>query len=217
MITELSQVKYKKSKEGLYNAYIIINGSTYRVRAELVIIDHNGRVFCSVDKKHGELRYRLPGGGLEPGINPYQTAIKETMEEIRVIPKNVEYVTKYLISYEGKYKQWEKEKLWPIGLKYEGALTYVFVGRYDKPYKGFIKKIDRQDDMLETAKWVDIRKSIFKARPEHLKAITQGLKTWSETEEWGRYHGNPEERHISIYTKYMDSVIDRATTISQLK
>ena len=113
--------------------------------------------------------YKLPGGGLDKGKKLDEQAEAECNEEALVVTKNRSYTgMTYFQNYEGKYPEWQKKKLWPLGLKYEGSLTFIFVAEYDKKYTGHIDDVDK-DDFYQKAKYVGV--DTIDWRAEHEEAI----------------------------------------------
>lgn len=166
-------IKYIQSDEGIYNPYIMHNNKQYRVRVETLIFDKDDKVLVekqdpNIPNKYGT-NYKLPGGGLDKGRKLDEQAEAECNEEALVITKNMSYTgITYTQSYNGKYPEWQKRKLWPLGLKYEGSLVFVFVAEYGKKYNGHIEDVDK-DDFYKKAKYVDV--GDINWRDEHKKAI----------------------------------------------
>lgn len=64
---------------------------------------------------------------------------------------------------------WQIKKLWSYGIKYEGAIVYLFAGAEDKKYTGYVKAHDREPEFVAKARYHDISK--LKYRKEHLYAV----------------------------------------------
>lgn len=144
------------TNEDTANAVSTINGENYRIRSEVLIVYH-GKVFIYDNKKENqyERSYIIPGGSLEPGIDIFDTAIKESREEARINIKNVKFSG---IVYKSRYQiipRWQIEKLWPFGIKYIGSITYLMTAELDSFYDGFIPLIDRQPGMVENGRFYD--------------------------------------------------------------
>ena len=60
------------------------------------LILRNGLILLLYRKRHGEEYYVVPGGGVEPGENPTQTAIREIKEEAGVSIKTGELVGEFI-------------------------------------------------------------------------------------------------------------------------
>lgn len=139
------------------NSILEYNGKKYRVRVETLIYNDQGMLYIGkrsdTPNKDG-VYYDIPGGSVEPGKTLEDQAKAESMEEVRAVIDNVKYSGKwYTTEYDpNRLSKWKKEHLWPLGLKYDGAITFIFVGHYKKEYTGYIKKADR-DDMVERMDW----------------------------------------------------------------
>lgn len=172
-IPKPKDIKYIKSAEGIDNPYIMYDNKQYRVRVETLIFDKHGDVLVEMQdpkklNKYGT-NYKLPGGGLDKGRALDEQAEAECNEEALVVTKNRSYTgMTYFQNYEGKYPEWQKKKLWPLGLKYEGSLTFIFVAEYDKKFTGHIEDVDK-DDFYQKAKYVGV--DTIDWRAEHEEAI----------------------------------------------
>lgn len=145
----------KDKKNGINNAVVYIGDKQYRVRVEGLILDGN-KVFAEkVDKEtqYGN-KYRLPGGSIEPGLSLEKSLELECNQEARLKIKNIKYSGKnYINDYNGKYPKWHVEKLHPIGLKYEGVVTYVFIAENDGKFTGHVDKHDADPSMCKNGKF----------------------------------------------------------------
>ena len=155
--------------DGIANSVEEINGKKYRVRVETLIIKDN-KVYLY---KTGALNqygryYKIPGGSIEPGLSLAESARKECREECRAEIKNVKRKGKYITEYK-MIPEWHKKILWPIGLKYSGSITYVFVAEYKGMYNGYIKKQDIEPGMFQGGKWYDLND--YDLSPLHKKIL----------------------------------------------
>ena len=165
---------FKKSTDGTYNAITYINGKMYRPRAEILILNEEGEILIRKSKEVNQYgtKYNLPGGGFDnAGETPEDVAIREATEEVRIIPKDVRFVNiMYVSEYGDRVPEWHKRILWPEGIVYVGAVSYVCVGVYGKKYNAYIKKRDRQDyiDEYEFYPYNSIKDML---RQEHIEAL----------------------------------------------
>ena len=74
----------------------------------------------------------------------------------------------------GVYPSWQIKKLWPYGIKYEGAIVYLFTGIEDKKFTGYVKVHDREPEFVAKARYYDINK--LKYRKEHLYAVNKYME-----------------------------------------
>lgn len=152
----MSGIYYIYDKHGIANAAQDRGGKQYRVRVETLIVK-DGKVYLY---KTGKLNqygryYKIPGGGVEPGLSLAESAKKECKEECRMIVGNMKRAGEYITEYK-QIPEWHKEILWPLGLKYSGAITYVFIAQYKKPFVGYIRKQDIEPGMVQGGKWYDL-------------------------------------------------------------
>lgn len=172
-IPKPKDIKYIQSGEGIMNPYIVYDGKQYRVRVETLVFNKQGDVLIEMQdpknlNKYGT-NYKLPGGGLDKGKSLDEQAEAECNEEALVVTKNMSYTgMTYFQSYDGKYPEWQKKKLWPVGLKYEGSLVFIFVAEYAKKFTGHIEDVDK-DDFYKKGKYVGV--DTVDWRPEHEEAI----------------------------------------------
>lgn len=152
----MENIKYIYDKNGIANAVENINGNDFRVRVETLIVDGDKVMInnTGVLNQYGR-KYKIPGGGIEPGMTLSESAAKECREEVRVNVTDLRYCCKIENMYK-KIPEWHKRILWPLGLKYVGSITYVFVGRYKSKYNGYIKEQDQEAEMLNGCKFYDI-------------------------------------------------------------
>lgn len=137
---------------------IMINGKKYRARAELLLINDNGEVLLQKGKYRGGFPYTLCGGGIDdPRQSIATAAIRECEEEALIVPKNVSFTG---IVWFMKYTNEVTAN--------DGAVVFVCIGEYDRPYKGYVKKIDR-DSFATKSEWVNTSK--FKLGEPHKKAL----------------------------------------------
>lgn len=139
-----------------------IDGQYYRVRVETIVkreINETPHVFFEKKDKptHYGTMYKLPGGSVEPNKNLQEQAESEVNEEILCKVKNIRYTGKhYIVKYDPKdIPEWHKRILWPMGLKYVGAITFVFTAEYDGPYRKKVEDVDK-DSLAQKGKWYPI-------------------------------------------------------------
>lgn len=157
--------------DGAYNAYVKVKGidKPLRGRSEMLIIKGDS-VFIKF--KDGG-RYDVPGGSWEKNESHRTSAIREAMEEARIICKNVEYADTYTRVLD-EPRSWVKdmfdEKDW-----YYGTFTELYIGEYDKKYTGHIDDVDKDAKMLKEGKFYPIKSVMDKLYPVHRKALTRYL------------------------------------------
>ena len=121
------------------------NNKNWRMRSELLLFKDNKLFLAKEDKVNSYgLKYKLPGGGID-GTNESieSSAARECEEEAKITPKNLKYTG---IEIEYKYPNppsWHLLILNPDGIYYDGAISFVCIAEYDKPYEGSVKKMDQ--------------------------------------------------------------------------
>ena len=199
--TKIPNMEFKKSNDGTYNAITYINGHMYRPRAEILILNEEGEVLLRKSKEVNQYgtKYNLPGGGFDnPNEKPEDVAFRESCEEVRIVPKDVKYTgIVYISEYGDKVPEWHKRILWPVGIKYVGAISYVCTGTYDKRYNQYIKVKDRQDyiDEYNFYEYDDIKTML---RQEHIEALNMYHEEHNESnmlkEGFTEIMGNKKDR-----------------------
>ena len=162
--TKFDPVKNKDgvySKSGVWNDILWIRNKPYRERAEVLILNDNNEVFLEIRGND----YRLPGGSIERLLK--RTGKKQVYEEAK---EEARIIIKDTIDSGVIYKIDKPPAKWEIdeGLSYEGKITSIYIAKYDKQYKGFIHKIDRDDKMVKNGKFYPLSKLTNKY---HIKAI----------------------------------------------
>lgn len=153
-----NKITYVFDPNGIANAVESMEEGNFRVRVETLILKDRKVMINNTGKLNQYGRYyKIPGGSIEPGMSFEESAAKECREEVRANVVDLKYCCKIKNLYK-KIPEWHKKILWPMGLKYIGSVTYVFIGRYDSYYKGFIKEQDQELEMLEGCKFYDISK-----------------------------------------------------------
>lgn len=192
-------IKFKRSTDGLLNPITTINGRDYRPRAEILLLDENDNLLI---RKHEGINqygttYKLPGGGFDnPGETPEDVAYRECCEEVRIIPKDVVFSDIiYVVEYGDRIPEWHKKKLWPSGIKYVGAVSFVCVGRYDKKYHKYVRKID-QEPSMEEFKFYPIDSLSHILRDEHKQAIRDYLTHTEGTMKFGELDIDAPNPHV---------------------
>ena len=181
------------------NGVFEINGEQYRVRVETLVKrekeDGTPTIFFEKKEKptHYGTMYKLPGGSVEPDRTLSEQAEAECNEEVLCKVKNLHYTGKYyIVKYDPKdIPAWHKEKLWPLGLKYVGAITFVFTAEYDGPYRKKVEDEDK-DPLAKQGDWYPIWE-FEELRSENHEGITlESLSAVTESV-------SPDEKdHIKI-------------------
>ena len=109
----------------LSNSYLFEAKQTERSRAGIFIIkDNNIIIGDATDSSNPyKFKYIIPGGGIEPGESIIQACIRESKEEISVVPKNI----KKLIN-----EPYVKCDLKHHGFKYDCSKLYYCYGEYGR-------------------------------------------------------------------------------------
>lgn len=167
----MENIKYVYDKHGISNAYVNEKEGKFRVRVETLIIK-DGKVMINNTQKLNQYGryYKIPGGSIEPGLSLEESAAKECREEVRANVVDFKYCCKIKNLYK-EIPEWHKRILWPLGLKYVGSLTYVFIGRYENKYNGYIKEQDQEVEMLNGCKFYDISKIKSVLCDEHREVL----------------------------------------------
>ena len=159
------------------------NGDYYRFRSELIIMNDKDEILLSREKARC-FPYSFPGGGIDPGETIEEAAIRESKEEALVIPKNVRFVN---IAWFSTFKT-------PI--LWKGILSFTVVGQYSKPYKGYVKVIDR-DSFTHSKEWVNYKK--MNLGDVHRAAIERYLSTEDI---------NENASYVSSYDSFISRIIN---------
>ena len=156
--------------------YLEVDGKRYRVRAELLLFNDEGKLFVNphTSKPRGGMIYSLPGGGIQPNESIEQAAARETEEEALLVPKNVEYS-----GYHYKI-MWDKPN--DNIMRYDGMLAFICTGDYDKKYTKYVRKQDRSS-LAEKGVWM-YPENIDTLSPVHKKVIEQYRKNYSKLHEY---------------------------------
>lgn len=152
----MNKIEFVYDNDGIANSVQMINGKKYRVRVETLIIKDNHVYLYKTGKLNQYGRYyKIPGGSIEPGMSLAQSAQKECREECRMYVGGMKEVGYYTTEYK-MIPEWHKRILWPIGLKYSGCVTHVFIGHYTGDFKGFIKSQDVEPGMVEKGAFYEL-------------------------------------------------------------
>lgn len=138
----------------VWNSLVVRGRKRYRERVE-VLIHREDKVLLRI-KPNGV--YALPGGSSEPAHSLKDQAIKECQEEVHITPKDLIYYGSYTKPY-------------TKGSDYDGYICHYFVGKYDKPYTGKVRKEDQDDKMLEESKWYPVSEVDTLLSDEHFNAL----------------------------------------------
>lgn len=173
---EIESLRYAEGKNGMYNGIVRVKGikDQLRYRTDMLIIQ-DGKVY--LNKKENSsygLKYTLPGGGIDPGEDPRDTAIRESQEEVRINVANVKYGGSYVKIFGEMKHSWEKHQVKKED-QTTGSFTVVFVGTYFSRYDGKIAKEDRSD-IIKTGKFYPIEEVYDILEPIHQQAIDAYLQ-----------------------------------------
>ena len=134
------------------NSCLILNGKKYRVRVETLIYNEDGYILAAKINKQNSMGacYKVPGGSAERGKTLEQQAIAESQEEVRANVKDIHFTG---IWYTNEFDDSDDKRLgdetrsWleKVGLKYDGFITILFVGKYAGKYTGRVKEVDKVD------------------------------------------------------------------------
>ena len=153
-LNKLGTTSGVNSKLGLWNPIVKIGNKNYRERCEALIID-SGMVYLGVNIN----RIRIPGGGTHPNVLIEDQLVEECREEARINIKDIQYIGCYKNDYTDAHKEIYKKVNNLENVTYEGAITYLFIAKYDSKYTGEIKALDR-DDLLQEGQFIPIAKAL---------------------------------------------------------
>ena len=151
----ISRLKQHTFEDGKTKKVLFHNGKRYRLRSEILVFDENGKVFVQPLDTVGTMgaMYKLPGGGVEKNERSDIAAARECNEEARLRVENVLYSKiAYVKLYNGSSPREQDLQRY-----YDGALTFVFVAKCTGKFKGYVKKEDREDDMVKYGNFFDPR------------------------------------------------------------
>ena len=171
---KLTELRFATGDNGMQNGIVKVQGipDQLRYRSEILIIK-DGRLFINIksDEEIGSygLRYTLPGGGIDPGEDPRDSALREAQEEVRMNVANVKYAGSYVKIIGNMKKSWEKHHVKKED-RTTGSFTVVFIGTYFSKYDGKIAKEDKSN-LINTGKFIPISEVYDKLDPIHKEAI----------------------------------------------
>nr|DAR24435.1 MAG TPA: cysteine peptidase [Caudoviricetes sp.] len=145
----------------VWNSLIVRGNKRYRERVE-VLVHREDKVLLRIKSSS---TYSIPGGSSEPGRSLKDQAIKECQEEVHVTPKDLIYYGSYVKPYMNSSD-------------YDWYICHYFVGKYDKPYTGKVRKEDQDDKMLKESKWYPVSEVDTMLSDAHLNAL---YDYWSRT------------------------------------
>jgi 8-oxo-dGTP pyrophosphatase MutT (NUDIX family) len=141
------------------------NGKRLRPRAEMIVFNSKGQILVRDNPKYkyGGVPFELPGGGLMEGKSFLETAIIEVKQEVRINVRDEWDSHIYYISEQPESSQRE----WTTW----GDYTQICCGIADTPYTGDIDEQDKDPDMMNNSKWVNIEE--VDLTPAHEQAIRE--------------------------------------------
>ena len=145
----------------VWNSLIVRGNKRYRERVE-VLVHREDKVLLRIKSNS---TYSIPGGSSEPGRSLKDQAIKECQEEVHITPKDLIYYGSYVKPYMNNSD-------------YDWYICHYFVGKYDKPYTGKVRKEDQDDKMLKESKWYPVSEVDTMLSDAHLNAL---YDYWSRT------------------------------------
>ena len=154
-LNKLGTTSGVNSKLGLWNPIVKIGNKNYRERCEALIFNDSGMVYLGVNIN----RIRIPGGGTHPNVLIEDQLVEECREEARINIKDIQYIGCYKNDYTDAHKEIYKKVNDLENVTYEGAITYLFIAKYDSKYTGEIKALDR-DDLLQEGQFIPIAKAL---------------------------------------------------------
>lgn len=183
-------VSFVKGKSGLNNSISKLpnDPSVYRCRSEILIFDKN-KVYLG-RKQDGS--YKIPGGGWEKDEPHSMAAVREAMEEARIVVDDAVFVLAYTNDH-GKVKDWVKADI-PEKYQWTKDLTELYIGNYAGAFNGHIKKLD-QDDLVKYGKFYPIQEVFHSLKPAHQEAVRQYLLATRYTERASDKEYGPIEKH----------------------
>ena len=145
----------------------------YRPRAEVYIL--KGRKLVVGQPHKGWSGYIIPGGGMDRGEKPAETAQREALEELGVKVKNIRPYNKQpkRIDYSPVTPHMSNPKMIDhinnLNAKYSGAEFYTFIGEFD----GYDKSLWGKDIDAYKTKEIDILTAIrfFLKHANNMKKI----------------------------------------------
>lgn len=146
---------------GIWNSLITRNGKSYRERAEVLLIK-DGKIYIKFNK---DGTYDIPGGSTEPQVKVSTQATRKCEQEAHITPKNLKYKSSY-------YEDFDHIN----GQVYVGFYSHVFTGEYGKAFNDYVRKNDRDPEMLNQGHWYDIDKVWNKLKPVHKQALKEYLQ-----------------------------------------
>lgn len=157
VLEQLGTTNGVRSDYGLWNPIIYADGKKFRERAECIIFNDNNEIYMSVNLN----RCRIPGGGSMPNKLIEDQLIDECREEARINIKDLEYVGVYRNMYTEAHQEIYDKRDDIENVHYDGALTYLFIAKYDSKYTGDISAYDK-DDIIMTGRFIPMTDVIAK-------------------------------------------------------
>ena len=133
------------TKHPIPNLILHSEGKKWRVRSEILLFKED-KLFLHKQNKitQYDTFYKIPGGGIDdPKEYIENAAVRECEEEALIIPKNVEYSGVEVRKVYKIQPWWHKDVLNVDGIYYDGALTFICTGEYDKKYTKYVKVMDQ--------------------------------------------------------------------------
>jgi ADP-ribose pyrophosphatase YjhB (NUDIX family) len=133
------------TNKALPNLILHHKNKNWRVRAELLLFKEDKLFLYKKDKmnQYGTY-YNIPGGGIDdPKEYIESAAARECEEECLIIPKNVRYTGVTVSKVYDKKPAWHAVTLNRDGIYYDGSISFICTGEYDKKYTKYVKKMDQ--------------------------------------------------------------------------
>ena len=138
--------------KGVWNSLIKYKGKLCRYKVETLILDGKGNVYL---QKVENGKYRIPGGSTEKICSNIEQAVRECLEEARIIVKDIIYSgVNYIENTTQKQKQWAVEHDMPI--VYDAYLHELYIAKFDRYDKVFKPDPKDYDDMFKTGRFYPI-------------------------------------------------------------
>lgn len=136
------------------NALLKFNNCLLRLRAEILVIKDDQILLCNDNKK-----LFLPGGSLDIGEMPIDTAIRECQEEAFIDTSDVEWTNNDYVEIFDAKEPWVVENI-PTEYQWQGYYNCLCIGNYLADYYGTVEKADLDHNINFTKAWYSIKDAI---------------------------------------------------------